>query len=220
MYGREARLPIDLQFGTSFSDTLFHLICIRQLQSSLSYAYQIIRNLLGTVQQQEKALYDSSVHGKPFNKGDTVWLYSPVIPQGGHQKLNHPWTGPYKVESKLSNLNYKILPLLTDPPKPLIVHFNCLKLCTPGTWFSPITSFPNKPTSPLTSTYHTGDLAELCNFSDGDFSDNEQEDHIDINTRCSSVSSLNSSSTRSVRSLYHFIIQHVFFFKGGSNVMY
>ena len=120
-----------------------------------------------------------SVHGKPFTKGNTVWLYSPVIPQGGHQKLHHPWTGPYKVESKLSDLNYKILPLFTDSPKPLIVHFNRLKLCTPGTLFPPITSLPNKPTSALTSTYHAGDLSELCNFSDVDFSDNEQDDHID-----------------------------------------
>ena len=156
MYGREALLPIDLEFRTSFSDTLSSDAHVQQLQSSLSYAYQIVRNTLGTVQQRQKTLYDSSVHGKPFTKGDTVWLYSPVIPQGGHWKLHHPWTGPYKVESKLSDLNYKILPL-TDLSKPLIVHFNRLKLCTPGTRFPPITSLSNKPTSFLTSTYHAGD---------------------------------------------------------------
>ena len=107
-------------------------------------------------------------------------MYSPVIPQGGHQKLHHPWTGPYKVESKLSDLNYKILPLLTDSPKPLIVQpFETLY-----SWYSvpPITSLPNKPTLPLTCTYHSGDLSELCNFSD-DFSNNEQDDHIDTSAR-------------------------------------
>ena len=56
-------------------------------------------------------------------------------------------TLPYKVESKLSDLNYKTLPLRTGSPKPLSVHFNRLKLCTPSTWFPPITSLPNKPTS-------------------------------------------------------------------------
>ena len=102
-------------------------------------------------------------------------MYSPVIPQGGHWRQHHPWTGPYKVESKLSDLNYKILSLRTSSPKPLIVHFNLLKLCTPGTRFPLLTSLPNKPTSPPTIfTYHVGDLAELCNFSD-----HEQDDHID-----------------------------------------
>ena len=134
MYGREARLPIDLQFGTSFSDTLSSDLYVQQLQSSLSYAYQIVRNTLGNVQQRQKTLYDSSLHGKPFAKGDTVWLYSPVIPQGGHRKLHHPWTGPYKVESKLSDLNYKIIPLLTDSPKPLIVSLQPFE--TLHSWYS------------------------------------------------------------------------------------
>ena len=51
MYGCEARLPIDLEFGTSFSDTISSDLYVQQLQSSLSYAYQIVRNTLGTVQQ-------------------------------------------------------------------------------------------------------------------------------------------------------------------------
>ena len=91
------------------------------------------------------------------------------------RSLRHPWTGLYKVESKLSDLNYKILPF-TDSLKPLIVQpFENLY-----SWYSvpPITSLPNKPTLPLTRTYHSGDMSELCNFSD-DFSNNEQDDHID-----------------------------------------
>lgn len=51
MYGREALLPIDLEFRTSFSDTLSSDAHVQQLQSSLSYAYQIVRNTLGAVQQ-------------------------------------------------------------------------------------------------------------------------------------------------------------------------
>ena len=131
MYGREARLPVDLEFGTAVTDTISPNFYVQKLQSALSYAYHIARDKLGIVQQRQKALYDSSIHGKPFTEGDIVWLYSPVIPRGGHRKLHHPWTGPYKVQSKLSELNYKIVPLHSSSPKFLVVHFNRLKRCPP-----------------------------------------------------------------------------------------
>ena len=167
MYGREARLPVDLQFGTSISDTVSPVPYVKQLQSSLAHAYQLVRNKLGEVQERQKTLYDREVHGKPFEAGDTVWLYSPVIPQEGHRKLHHPWKGPYRVESKLSDLNYKISPLSSgpSPSKPVVVHFNRLKLCTPGTRY--LQQSPPSIAAPLTdTTVNVGDLAELCDFSD------------------------------------------------------
>ena len=51
MYGCEDQLQIDLQFAISFSDTLSSDLYVQQLQLSLSYAYQIVTNTLGIIQQ-------------------------------------------------------------------------------------------------------------------------------------------------------------------------
>ena len=102
MFGREARLPVDLQFGTLFTDTLSPNNYARNLQSALSYAYQLARDSLGEVQKRQQTLYDHTVHGDPFQEGDMVWLHSSVVPTDGSRKLHHPWTGPYEIVTKLS----------------------------------------------------------------------------------------------------------------------
>ena len=111
MYGREARLPVDLEFGvTSPSpDDLSPVAYSRQMQIILSYAYRKVRAALGDVQRRQKMLYDHNIHGHPYKEGDMVWLHSTVVPPHSHRKLHHPWTGPYQIVSKLSDLNYKKL---------------------------------------------------------------------------------------------------------------
>uniref|UniRef100_A0A1X7TH36 Uncharacterized protein n=1 Tax=Amphimedon queenslandica TaxID=400682 RepID=A0A1X7TH36_AMPQE len=61
-----------------------------------------------------------------------VWLYSTVVPSNSHRKLYHPWTGPYRVLSKLSDLNYKIAPT-QDLSKSALVNFYWLNRCTSRT---------------------------------------------------------------------------------------
>ena len=36
------------------------------------------------------------------------WLFSDVIPRGQNKKLHHPWTGPFKVLQKLSDVTYRL----------------------------------------------------------------------------------------------------------------
>ena len=101
MYGREARLPVDLHFGINSpnSEDLSTVAYSRQMQMILNYAYQKVRSTLGNIQQRQKTLYDQHVHGTPYKEVDMVWLYSTVIPSDSHRKLYYPWTGPYKVIS-------------------------------------------------------------------------------------------------------------------------
>ena len=80
--------------------------------------------------QRQKQFYDQKVHGKPFTVGDLVWLYSPVVPTGQAKKLYHPWTGPYKVVK--SEATYRIVHTQSKRQR-LVVHFDRLKLCPPGT---------------------------------------------------------------------------------------
>uniref|UniRef100_A0A1X7V9A3 Integrase p58-like C-terminal domain-containing protein n=1 Tax=Amphimedon queenslandica TaxID=400682 RepID=A0A1X7V9A3_AMPQE len=79
-------------------------------------------------------------------------------------KLHHPWTGPFVIMDKVSDLNYKIKFLNATSAKPLIVHFNRLQLCVPGTRFqSPLVT-----TFPAPSTYHVGEGATIVEDGNGD----------------------------------------------------
>ena len=137
MFGREALLPVDLQFGLSFIDTVSPDQYTRQLQNRLSYAYRVTRERLGVAQDWQQILYNWTIHGKPFTAGDLVWLHSTVIPSESHRKLHHPWTGPYVVLEKLSDINYRIKPCSSAIDKILTVHFNRLKKCISGTRLPP-----------------------------------------------------------------------------------
>ena len=66
------------------------------------------------------------VHGQPFNTGDWVWLYSPVVGRGGSRKLNCPWKGPYTVMKKISDVTYRVQNLQRRKDRQ-VVHFNRLK---------------------------------------------------------------------------------------------
>jgi hypothetical protein len=128
MYGREARLPVDLSFSILPGDMPSPAEYARKLELSLSYAYDVVRSVLGKVQQRQKLLYDKKIHGEPFKSDDLVWLHSSVVPRNQCRKLYHPWIGPYRILKKISDVNYKIAPL-QQPWKHSVVHFDRLKHC-------------------------------------------------------------------------------------------
>ena len=167
MFGREARLPIDLNFGTGDQEAISPVVYVKQLQQSLDYAYTIVRDTLGHVQKRQKTLYDKKVHGNPFNVGDNVWLFSSVVPTDGHRKLHHPWTGPYTVLQKLSDVNYKIQHV-NKPEKVLVVHFMIrLKICPPGTRLLTAQSDASD-TIDTRQQHNVGDGAELLDMDEVD----------------------------------------------------
>lgn len=134
MFGRQAKMPVDLMYGTGCQDELPVSDYALQLKKGLEEAYQHVRNKLATSHEHRKKLYDKSIHGRPFEKGELVWLHSTVVTRGMSKKLNHPWTGPYQVTERLGECDYRIKGL-GRKRKLHVVHFNRLKLCTPGTRF-------------------------------------------------------------------------------------
>lgn len=42
------------------------------------------------------------IHGKPYKKGELVWLFNPAIKKGYAKKFHKPWSGPYRICNKLS----------------------------------------------------------------------------------------------------------------------
>ena len=144
MFGRQARLPMDIVLGaTSPSSSTTQQYAV-QLQADLEAAYSHVRDRMGHKLQQQKVRYDLRAHGKPFEEGDLVWLHSPATPRGKSRKLHRPWTGPYRVVRKLGDSVYRLQHTQNRRRRP-VVHFNRLKHC-PSTIRLPSESCQNTQT--------------------------------------------------------------------------
>ena len=134
LFGHEARLPIDLMFGTTKPQPQSVHEYAAFLKASLTDAYRDVREALDRSHIRQKDFYDKKIHGEPYKKGDLVWLLNPTVPPGQSAKLVHPWTGPYRIVERLSDADYRIQEVY-GKKSPSVVHFNRLKKCHPDTRF-------------------------------------------------------------------------------------
>ena len=165
MFGREARLPVDLMYGSCPDEPQTPITYASQLQESLQQAYATVRESLHTAHNRQKDNYDQHVHGKPLQPGDLVWLHNMSVPLGRSRKLHCPWNGPHEIVEKLSDCTYKIRNLHGNQ-REQIVHFNRLKLC------SPFTRARERQT-PTTATSPTHGSAEIGEHIDFDLTDDD-----------------------------------------------
>ena len=131
MYGREAKIPADIVYGTPAEQPQTHSQYASNLRQSLEKAYSQARKEMNTAAQRQKSLYDKKVHGEPYKVGDLVWLLNPAVPKGKSRKLNCPWIGPFRVVKKLSDIVYRIQDSC-NRRKRQVVHFDRLKPCDPN----------------------------------------------------------------------------------------
>ena len=109
MFGQQAKLPIDLMYGTGESSEFPTKDYAVHLKKSLEEDSHLVHEQLSTSHERRKEHYDRHVHCEPYKEGDLVWLYSPVVQQGYTKKLHHPWTGPcFIIVNKLLDSDYKI----------------------------------------------------------------------------------------------------------------
>jgi len=89
-----------------------------------------------------------------------VYLYQPARRPGLSAKYFCPWTGPYQVTAKISNLNYEIQ---DRKAKRQIVHINRLKAAHDSSLWRPINerNRSRKPNSKSPVTIDSGEEAEL-----------------------------------------------------------
>ena len=116
MFGREARVPLDLMIGpppdycASQSETTY----IREVRDRLESAFDLVRVRLDGAHRCQKKLYDQRSPSAPsFSVGTStnVWLYSPVVQVGQTSKFSKPWTGPYRILRRIGEVNYRITPV-------------------------------------------------------------------------------------------------------------
>ena len=108
MFGRQARLPVDLAFQLPQRQPLYHTQYAIHLQSTLGDSNKQVREKLGHNLQRQKEIYNRKAHGSSYNKGDMVWLFNATTPRGQHKKFHRLWSGPYTVVKQLSDSTYRI----------------------------------------------------------------------------------------------------------------
>ena len=110
------------------------------LENTLHEAYKRAHDNVLKSQKFQREFYNQKVHGEQFEVGSLVWLRSPVV-KNGHKKFHLPWTGPYRVIRRLSDVNYRIQ-TIQGRRKKMVVHFNRLKRCN-----SPVEDQSHSPRS-------------------------------------------------------------------------
>ncbi|KAL2092168.1 hypothetical protein ACEWY4_011966 [Coilia grayii] len=105
MFGREARLPIDLCFGTSPDglEDVCHSRYVTKLKEDLKQAYQLASETADKRHQRNKRLYDQRVTFQSLQLGDRVLLRN--LGLRGKHKLESKWSPePYIIVGKMPNV--------------------------------------------------------------------------------------------------------------------
>ena len=129
MFGRQAKLPMDVVYGSTPTEAQPCTEYAKNLKDRLGEAYTMVREHTGSATGRQKELYDAKVHGGEFKVGDLVWLHNPVVTRGASQKLHCPWAGPYQVVKKLSTVVFRTQDVRRGRRSRKVVHFNRLKPC-------------------------------------------------------------------------------------------
>ena len=131
MFGRQARVPMDVALGTSLPPSA-HSVSqyASDLRQSLDVSYVHVRQQMGHELGKQKMHHDAKIQGQPFNTGDLVWLHNPTVPRGKSKKLHRPWTGPFRVVKRLGEAVYRLQHVHGHRRRP-VVHYNRLKPCPP-----------------------------------------------------------------------------------------
>lgn len=112
MFGREARLPVDVCFGTcpEFSDERRHSKYVSNLKEDLRKAYKRAAAVADNTHQRNKRAYDNRVGFQTLEPGDRVLVKN--LGLQGKRKLQSRWKDiPYVVVSQMPNLLvYRVKP--------------------------------------------------------------------------------------------------------------
>lgn len=112
LFGREARLPIDVCFGTSSegAEGQTYQKYVENLKTDLQKAYRLASETALKNHQRNKRLYDQKVKYQSVLPGDRVLIRN--LSFTGKHKLEDKWNStPYIVLEKLDNLPvYKLKP--------------------------------------------------------------------------------------------------------------
>ena len=102
MYGRQARMPIDVMYGTPSAQPEELSEYAANLRQSLENAYRRVRDHMAQRLDRQTELYNRRAHGEPFKEGDLVWLHSTAVPRDSRENCTD--RGPARTGSSKSCL--------------------------------------------------------------------------------------------------------------------
>lgn len=124
LFGRELRLPCDLQFGIRPEEELADDDYVTNLRRRMNGIHEEVRSNLQEASERMKERYDVKAEKGGYHPGDLVWLHNPKRRRGYSPKLQSSWEGPYEVITRLNDVVYRIK--MQPKGKPRIIHFNRL----------------------------------------------------------------------------------------------
>ena len=141
MFGRNARLPVDVMFPTEKPATdVSYGEYAKMMSKTMEKAFHTVHEHVGDKHEQQRQFYDKKYHGNRFQSGDLVFLHSTVVPRGQARKLYHLWSGPWRVVKSFLEAVYRIQGPSGSKQQRMIVHFDRLKQCPKETEFVTINS--------------------------------------------------------------------------------
>ncbi|MGH0155154.1 UNVERIFIED_CONTAM: hypothetical protein FKN15_028521 [Acipenser sinensis] len=130
MFGREARLPVDLCFGVAAdgTSTTSYLRYVSRMRRELQAAYKLAQATADKMNEGNKVRYDQKVRYHSLNPGDRVLIRN--LGFKGKHKLANRWSSqPYIVESQMSELPvYHLKPENGEGPKKILHRNHILPL--------------------------------------------------------------------------------------------
>jgi len=109
VYGREARLPIDLVYANPTE--LFYSTdqYADHVKNRLEVAYELSRLHALEAQDRQKSHYDQNRDtNRDFDVGRKVWLFNNQSRPGQSSKFHKVWLGPFVIVDKTGPVNYRI----------------------------------------------------------------------------------------------------------------
>lgn len=127
MFGREARLPVDVCFGVASDSSSLKSYprYVANMKRDLQAAYQLAETMAGKRNERNKQQYDQRVRYCPLAPGDRVLIQNVGL-QGKH-KIADRWSStPYSVLGQMPGLPvFRLKPVDHDGPEK-ILHRNLL----------------------------------------------------------------------------------------------
>ena len=128
LYGREARLPIDVTLlaQCKYPDKTLREH-IHNLVSQLEVFRDISKRHAERNQAKMKERFDDRAQDVPYQVGDSVWIYIPALQQGLSRKLSKFWAGPFLLVEQTGPVNFKVRNLENNKLVTSTVHVNRMK---------------------------------------------------------------------------------------------
>ena len=128
LYGRDPRLPTELDFGVSTIRQVLNVDTYKEVVSRMNLAWSLAQQKVKEAQVQQKMDYDRRARPRKFFEGERVFIFMPAAKNSKAHKFARPFHGPFRV-LEANNTGVVVRPV-NQPDVPSIrVALNRVRRC-------------------------------------------------------------------------------------------